>query len=138
MTHFPRSVRLLVLAVLIPATSGTWSEAADQAIEEQANGGSEFDRDVLPILRARCFECHGPDVQESGLRIDSRPALLTGGDFGPAIVPGEPSKTEILRRMAATDPGERTNVLAQHPAVAEKLRLRLQALTGATAGGGGR
>jgi len=107
MTHFPRSVLLLVLAVLIPATSGTWSEAADQAKEDQANGGSEFERDVLPILRARCFECHGPDVQESGLRVDSRPALLTGGDFGPAVVPGEPSKTEILRRMAATDPGER-------------------------------
>lgn len=45
---------------------------------------------------------------------------------------------EPLLFNLATDPGERTNVLAQHPAVAEKLRLRLQALTGATAGGGGR
>ncbi len=72
-----------------------------------ADGERHFEDRVLPIPRARCFECHGPDVQESALRIDSRPALLVGGDFGPAVVPGEPAKTELLRRMKAADPDER-------------------------------
>src|SRR5690606_38973565 len=37
----------------------------------------------------RCYKCHGPDKQEGGLRVDSRAALLTGGDTGPAVVPGK-------------------------------------------------
>jgi mono/diheme cytochrome c family protein len=100
------AVCLFTLTVL-PITRSSVSRAADAAIDTKAGEEIAFDRDVLPVLRARCVECHGPDVQESGLRIDSRQALLTGGDFGPAVVPGEPTKTEILRRMAAADPDER-------------------------------
>ena len=97
---------LLVLAAL-PTNGSTVSRAADATIDAHTGDGINFDRDVLPILRARCVECHGPDAQESGLRVDSRQALLSGGDFGPAVVPGEPTKTEILRRMATTDSDER-------------------------------
>jgi mono/diheme cytochrome c family protein len=99
------AVCLTALAVL-PVADSAASRAADEADTKSA-GEINFDRDVLPILRARCVECHGPDAQESGLRVDSRQALLAGGDFGPSVVPGEPSKTEILRRMTATDPDER-------------------------------
>ena len=59
------------------------------------------------LLVARCVECHGPDLQESGLRLDSRAALLRGGDFGPVVVAGAPSEGELLDRVRATDPGER-------------------------------
>ena len=97
---------LLMLAPL-PTNSSTVSRAADAAIDAPAGDGIDFEQDVLPILRARCVECHGPDAEESGLRVDSRQALLAGGDVGPAVVPGEPTKTEILRRMATTDPDER-------------------------------
>ena len=99
------AVCLTALAVL-PVADNAASRGADEADTKSA-GEINFDRDVLPILRARCVECHGPDAQESGLRVDSRQALLAGGDFGPSVVPGEPSKTEILRRMTATDPDER-------------------------------
>ena len=91
----------------LPTNSSTVSRAADAAIDAPAGDGIDFEQDVLPILRARCVECHGPDAEESGLRVDSRQALLAGGDVGPAVVPGEPTKTEILRRMATTDPDER-------------------------------
>jgi mono/diheme cytochrome c family protein len=91
----------------LPTNSSTVSRAADVAIDAPAGDGIDFEQDVLPILRARCVECHGPVAQESGLRVDSRQALLAGGDVGPAVVPGEPTKTEILRRMATTDPDER-------------------------------
>ena len=97
---------LLMLAPL-PTNSSTVSRAADAAIDAPVGDGIDFERDVLSILRARCAACHGPDAQESGLRVDSRQALLAGGDVGPAVVPGEPTKTEILRRMATTDPDER-------------------------------
>src|SRR5262249_25777369 len=40
--------------------------------------------------------CHGPKKQESGLRLDSRAALLRGGAGGPVIVPGDPDRSRLL------------------------------------------
>ncbi|MBL8851319.1 MAG: PSD1 domain-containing protein [Planctomycetaceae bacterium] len=54
-----------------------------------AGPGSEheqfFERQVRPILVSQCSECHGDLKQEAGLRLNSREALLQGGDSGPAI-----------------------------------------------------
>jgi Planctomycete cytochrome C len=44
----------------------------------------EFKKEVLPVLETHCFKCHGAEEQKSGLRLDSRAALLSGGDFGAA------------------------------------------------------
>ncbi|MFM8579238.1 MAG: DUF1549 domain-containing protein [Planctomycetaceae bacterium] len=59
------------------------------------------------VLQARCFECHGPDASESGLRLDSRAAILRGGDFGPAAVSGSAERSEILRRVQSSNPEQR-------------------------------
>ena len=59
-----------------------------------------FTKDVLPILQRHCFECHGPDVQEGGLRFDDRTEFLAGGYSGPAIISGKPSASELLRRVS--------------------------------------
>jgi len=53
----------------------------------------------LAILNRRCGNCHGADVQRSGLRVDSLAALLHGGDDGPAIVPGNPGQSHLLQRV---------------------------------------
>ncbi len=49
-----------------------------------------FEKKVRPVLVRRCVKCHGPEKQEGGLRLDSRQAMLEGGDSGPAVVPGDP------------------------------------------------
>ncbi len=52
--------------------------------------------DVAPIFARHCLACHGPEKQESDLRLDVRAALLRGGDFGePSILPGD-SKASFL------------------------------------------
>jgi cytochrome c553 len=56
------------------------------------------------VLEARCIECHGPDAQESALRLDSRAGILRGGDFGPAAVDGKAERSELLRRIKTTNP----------------------------------
>jgi uncharacterized membrane protein len=57
------------------------------------------------ILESRCFECHGPEKQKSGLRLDKRWAALTGGESGkPAVVPGDAFASALIR--AITLPGE--------------------------------
>src|SRR5215471_13263331 len=57
-----------------------------------------FEKRVRPLLSARCYECHGPRSKaRGGLRLDSRAALLKGGEHGPAIAPGKPEESFLLR-----------------------------------------
>ena len=57
----------------------------------------EYQRDIAPILEARCWHCHGEDLQESGLRLDRRAHMLKGGDSGlAAIVPGRPEESYLM------------------------------------------
>ena len=72
-----------------------------------AESAVDYQRDVKPILRARCFSCHGALKQESGLRLDTGALIRQGGDSGPALVPGEAANSLVLRRITATDESER-------------------------------
>src|SRR4051812_21951675 len=59
-----------------------------------------FEEKVRPLLAANCFECHGPKKQESGLRLDSRAAVIEGGDSGErAVVPGEPDRSLLIKAV---------------------------------------
>ncbi len=55
--------------------------------------------DVLPILLRRCTACHGPRVQEAGLDLRTKAAMLKGGKSGPAIVPGAPERSLLVRKV---------------------------------------
>ena len=63
-----------------------------------------FSRDVKPILSQHCFKCHGPDVAKAaaGLRLDSLEGASKALGDGSAIVPGNPDKSVLLQRVAAT------------------------------------
>ena len=51
-----------------------------------------FEKQVRPILAARCHKCHGPEKQESDLRLDSAVSARRGGLYGAAVVPGKPRR----------------------------------------------
>jgi hypothetical protein len=57
-----------------------------------------FEKQVRPILARRCYECHSARAKElkGGLRVDSRAAILTGGDTGPAIVLGDQDESLLI------------------------------------------
>ena len=66
-----------------------------------------FNRDVRPILSKTCFTCHGPDAAavKGELRLDIRERALKGGESGkPAIVPGDPARSEAVRHITSKDP----------------------------------
>jgi cytochrome c553 len=64
----------------------------------------DFQRDVRPILEKRCFECHGAETQESGLRLDVRESLLKGGKSGrPAVLPGQSGKSRLIEVVSGQD-----------------------------------
>ncbi len=57
-----------------------------------------FEKEVRPILTARCLECHGngDKAPKGGLRLVSRSELIKGGDTGAAIVPGKPAESLLV------------------------------------------
>lgn len=61
-----------------------------------------FETEIRPLLTEHCQECHGPAKQESSLRLDSRSAILQGGDRGPAIVPGQPDLSLLMAAVRQT------------------------------------
>lgn len=62
-----------------------------------------FESTVRPILIDRCFSCHGPEKQESELRLDSRDAALAGGVLGAAIEPGDPASSLLISAIRYGD-----------------------------------
>ena len=68
-----------------------------------------YNRDIRPILSDKCFSCHGPDVSKikAGLRLDlpaSAFAELEKNKGHFAIVPGNPEKSELIKRVSSNDP----------------------------------
>ena len=55
-----------------------------------------FETRIRPLLNDACMKCHGADKQEGGLRLDSRGAVLTGGDSGPVAVEGMPESSLLI------------------------------------------
>jgi cytochrome c553 len=62
-----------------------------------------FEKQVRPLLVQHCIACHGPTKQKAGLRLDSKAGWQTGGDSGPAIVPGDPAKSLVIRAVHGSD-----------------------------------
>jgi hypothetical protein len=58
-----------------------------------------FENRVRPVLAEHCWGCHGPEKHKASLRLDSRSALLQGGDTGPAVVPGKPEESLLIEAV---------------------------------------
>jgi hypothetical protein len=88
-------VALLGLAV---GCSGT-AEAGESPAERV-----DFQRQIRPILAARCYECHGEHEQKSSLRLDRRAAAFKGGDTAPAVVPFDSSGSLLVQYITGKNP----------------------------------
>ncbi|MGE0608448.1 MAG: PSD1 and planctomycete cytochrome C domain-containing protein [Pirellulales bacterium] len=63
----------------------------------------DYQKQIKPLLRERCYACHGALKQQSGLRLDTAALIRQGGDGGPAAMPGQADQSLILSRVAAVD-----------------------------------
>jgi hypothetical protein len=88
-------------ATAIAALAVTWTSL--QAQKPAASSSIDFARDIQPILRTHCYECHGPTKQKHGLRLDLRAVALKGGETGPAVIPGNSAQSLIVRRLLGLD-----------------------------------
>src|SRR6185503_1988322 len=67
----------------------------------------DFARDVQPIFKTACYQCHGPDKQKGKLRLDAKTIALHGGKSGKAVVPRQVEQSEVFKRITSKDDDER-------------------------------
>lgn len=82
---------------------GAQSKVTREREQPAAPGSPLFAEKVRPLLAQRCYACHGPEVQQNGLRLDSLDAVLKGSEMGRVVVPGKPDASRLLRRLQAQE-----------------------------------
>lgn len=65
----------------------------------QSNPDDFFEKSIRPVLVERCLKCHGANTQKSGLRLDSREAMLAGGGDGIVVVVGKPGESRLVQAI---------------------------------------
>ncbi|HVK59891.1 MAG TPA: DUF1549 domain-containing protein, partial [Candidatus Kapabacteria bacterium] len=97
-----RSAALLfaVVALASPQLSARAEEKLDPAQVEF------FENKIRPVLAESCYNCHSQKSEKvkGGLFLDTKDGLLKGGDNGPAIVPGDPDKSLLIKAVRYSDP----------------------------------
>ena len=105
MTHLLSLFRALAVVTSVAAVV---ARAADAKPEEKMDpaGLEFFEKNVRPIFTEHCYKCHSTaeGVSKGGLLMDSRAAILAGGDQGPAAVPGDLKKSLLIVAVHQTDP----------------------------------
>jgi mono/diheme cytochrome c family protein len=104
----PNVHRAAFIAILALACGLTPVIADERSDGKAASAPLDFNRDIRPILSDRCILCHGPDskARASALRLDTREGATADLGGYAAIVPGQPDKSELVRRITSRDPGE--------------------------------
>lgn len=93
---------LTIIGLLVPFTS-----CKDAAVDPPAPGGNtpgevSFQQQILPIFsHSGCTGCHGGS---SGLSVGTVAALMTGGDHGPAITPGDADGSLLVKKVSPAPP----------------------------------
>ncbi|HVV70079.1 MAG TPA: PSD1 and planctomycete cytochrome C domain-containing protein, partial [Verrucomicrobiae bacterium] len=98
--------RLWVGFVLIwysnAATAAEPAPAARSAVSSTPSAKVDFARDIQPIFSKECYECHGPNKQKGGLRLDQKEAALKGGDTGALLIAGKSPDSLLVQAVTGT------------------------------------
>ena len=76
-------------------------------------GDNFFDEQVAPLLAARCAECHHEVEPEAELNLLSEATARKGGENGPVLVPGDPGKSLLWKRVAADEMPRRIRLMTR-------------------------
>jgi hypothetical protein len=92
-------MKLLISLAIMSGVGLGQGTAADDRID--------YTRQIKPVLRARCYACHGILKQKGGLRLDTAALALKGSESQAVIVPGDPDASALIERISATEESER-------------------------------
>jgi mono/diheme cytochrome c family protein len=80
-------------------TTADYAALLPPAVERQV----DFVRDVQPIFRDHCFECHAQGSEEGGLNLGVRARVMEGGENGPVLVRGKSGASRLIHLVAAVE-----------------------------------
>ncbi|HYT91692.1 MAG TPA: PSD1 and planctomycete cytochrome C domain-containing protein [Gemmataceae bacterium] len=99
--RFAGTIAIPVTVLLFLGSVGprTLADATPEGIEF-------FEKKIRPVLAEHCYSCHSHQAKKprGGLLLDSRDALLKGGESGPAIVPGRPEQSRLIEAVGYKNP----------------------------------
>src|SRR5208337_3518814 len=83
-----------------------WMPLRAVAADLTPNQVDFFENKIRPVLADNCYKCHSTLAEKvkGGLLLDSREALLKGGDSGVVLVPGDPERSPLIKAVRYTDP----------------------------------
>ncbi|MFK7777518.1 MAG: hypothetical protein QM501_05285, partial [Gimesia sp.] len=91
MRNLFRRVTTAAICILVMMQSGL-------AAEKKA--GIDFGKQIRPLLKQHCYDCHSQEGEESGLRLDFGANLLKGGDRGPSVIPGKSAESLLFLSLS--------------------------------------
>jgi hypothetical protein len=99
---WPPRARLALLCCLLLLLCPLPARAADPSPAQL----QFFENRIRPIFVNNCYKCHSrqADKPKANLSLESRESILKGGDSGPAIVPGDPNRSLLIKAVRYTDP----------------------------------
>jgi hypothetical protein len=94
-----------LLSSLVMLTGAAAAARGDDAVD--------YLKQIKPILKERCFSCHGALKQKAGLRLDTVALMREGGDNGAVFVPGDAKVSPLMQRVTSVDPAKRMPPLSE-------------------------
>jgi mono/diheme cytochrome c family protein len=93
--------RKIKLAICLAASLGLSATLLDGAIHSTSAQARrvDFRRDIEPILRANCYQCHGAKRASAQLRLDDKEPAMKGGISGAVIIPGNSKDSRLMKRV---------------------------------------
>lgn len=94
-----------LMTLSLPSVFPAMGMAAPPAFAGTQENTALFERKIRPLLLEHCQSCHSAasNKKKGGLLLDSREAILRGGDSGPAAIPGDPEKSLLVRAVTHAD-----------------------------------
>jgi mono/diheme cytochrome c family protein len=76
------------------------------AADTNSAGLEFFESKIRPVLAESCYSCHSAKSEKlkGGLKLDTRDAVLKGGDSGPALIAGKPDQSLLIKAIRYSDP----------------------------------
>jgi cytochrome c553 len=121
----------------MPKKGDPLSSGEQQTIHNWIKAGATFrakpgerplhQHDIIPIVLLRCNSCHGPQLQRGSLVMNSKAAMLKGGENGPAIIPGKPDASLAIQRIEqqlCPPKGQLLKYFVKRPTEEETTKLR--------------
>lgn len=98
--------RYILLFLFVIGIAHVYSD--DSSIVEDQKDEITFKAHIEPIFEKNCLRCHKSWLlSQGGLRLNSIKFILKGGDSGPAVLPGEPDNSLLIKRITADKDDER-------------------------------